>query len=215
MTKGAIFLLSALIVLLLLVANIIFRLGLPGLLLFILLIILLAVSYRVADKEESEKIGRNWLEDEERQILVRLYQEQKPIGRLDLMFWEEYDLTPRDYAKEVHGDYDHDSRPFFNRNRTFLLTQLKRYEDMQNQFKANFSAPMERAKYPIINQNYERILTEYHYAIALMSKQLAQIEALINQASVREKPERRGAAEWAEEGSYKVAEPEPPPEWEK
>jgi hypothetical protein len=214
MTKAAKILLPALIVLLLLVATIIFRLGLPILPLFILLIILLVVGYRVADKEEANRIGRNWLEDEERRTLAKLYQEQKPIGRLNLPDWEEYDLTPRDLAKELYKDEDSDSRPFLNRNRTFLLTQLKRYEDLQSQFQENFGSPMERAKYPKINSNYEKILVEFHDAIACMSKQIAQIEHLINQTEIKKEPETRGAVEWAEEASYQVAEPEPPPKWD-
>lgn len=91
--------------------------------------------------------------------------------------------------------------------RTSLLEELHQLKSFQSAYDQEFG--FKDGKRP--HRNYSQMMAEFTDAIALLAQEIASLE----QPTTTSQATRRGAAEWAEEGSYEVAEPEPPPEWEK
>jgi hypothetical protein len=120
---------------------------------------------------------------------------------------------------DAWGDHSFkdESNTGLTKSRTILVELLERCESEKRKFVSHLEDTNNGDDYLLytdLNSVRDTILAEYTDARACASERLTELEQKIRGLRSKDTKQRRGAAEWAEEGSYEVAEPEPPPKWD-
>lgn len=155
---------------------------------------------RIADAERRHRMVDWWLKEQTwRSDLAEIYRRREKLD-----------------AWGGHSFKD-ESNTGLTKSRTILVELLERCESEKRKFVNELEANNNGDNYLLyadLNSVRDRILAEYTDARACASERLTELEQKIRGLQSKDTKQKRGAAEWAEEGSYEVAEPEPPPKWD-